>query len=181
VLRSLEELLGYKLWARDGHMGEVEDFFFNEEDWKIRYMVVDTGPWIFGREVLISLEALGQPVWASRTFPVQLTRAQVETSPSADLAKPVSREYEERIHEHYRWPAYWRMNVALPGYPTHIPPEAFARQEEAEKANREDEKRNPPAQRKRTARLSSQGSRRPGWQGDGFHRRGRRLAAALSM
>jgi len=138
LLRSLAELLGYKLWAKDGHMGEVRDFLFSDEDWKIRYMVVDTGPWILGREVLISLEALGQPVWASKTFPVDLTREQVKTSPDVDLAKPVSRQYEERIHQHYRWPAYWRMNVSLPGYPTHIPPQVFAKQEEEDVESEEE-------------------------------------------
>ena len=138
MLRSLEELLGYKLWAKDGHMGEVRDFLFNEEDWRVRYMVVNTGPWILGREVLISLHALGQPVWASKTFPVDLTCEEVKTSPGVDLAKPVSRQYEEEIHQHYRWPAYWRMNVALPGYPTHIPPQVFARQEEAEADDEEE-------------------------------------------
>lgn len=138
MLRSLEELLGYKLWAKDGHMGKVYDFLFNDEDWRVRYMIVDTGPWIFGRQVLISLQALGQPVWSSKTFPVELTREQVKTSPDVDLAKPVSRQYEEKIHQHYRWPAYWRMNTALPGYPTLIPPAVFARQEETDNENDED-------------------------------------------
>lgn len=138
MLRSLEELLGYKLWAKDGHMGKVHDFLFNDEDWRVRYMIVDTGPWIFGRQVLISLQALGQPVWASKSFPVDLIREQVKTSPDVDLAKPVSRQYEEKIYQHYRWPAYWRMNTALPGYPTLIPPPAFARQEETDNENDED-------------------------------------------
>lgn len=138
MLRSLKELLGYKLSAKDGHIGEVNDFLFSDEDWVIRYMVVDTGPWILGRKVLISLEALGQPVWASRTFPVNLTREQVKSSPDVDLAKPVSREYEERIHQYYSWPAYWRMSVSVPGYPVHIPPPAFARRVEAEKEQEEE-------------------------------------------
>jgi stress response protein YsnF len=139
VLRSLEELLGYKLWAQDGHIGEVHDFLFSDEDWMVRYMFVDTGPWILGREVLISLQALGQPVWASQTFPVDLTREQVKTSPGVNLAKPVSRQYEERIRQHYHWPAYWRMNAALPGYPTHIPPQVFAgHEEEVDNENEEE-------------------------------------------
>ena len=126
MLRSLKELLGYQLLAKDGQIGKVHDFLFSDEDWKIRYMVVDTGPWILGRKVLISLNALGQPVWASETFPVNLTREQVETSPDVDLAKPVSRRYEEILHQHYQWAKYWSMSTALPGTPAYIPRQAFA-------------------------------------------------------
>jgi hypothetical protein len=129
MFRSLKELLGYQLLAKDGHMGKVHNFLFNDEDWNIRYLVVDTGPWILGRKVLISLLALGQPVWASETFPVDLTREQVKTSPDVDLAKPVSRQYEESLFKHYSWPAYWSMNTTIPGPPAYVSPLLFSQQE----------------------------------------------------
>ena len=127
MLRSLKELLGYELMAKDGHMGKVDDFFFNDEDWKIRYLVVDTGPWIFGKKVLISPSALMQPVWASETFPVSLSREEVKTSPDVDIAKPVSREYEEKLHEHYRWPVYWSIAPSASGTPMYLPPNMINR------------------------------------------------------
>jgi sporulation protein YlmC with PRC-barrel domain len=130
MFRSLKELLGYQLLAKDGHMGKVHNFLFNDEDWNIRYLVVDTGPWILGRKVLISLLALGQPVWASETFPVDLTREQVKTSPDVDLAKPVSRQYEESLFKHYSWPAYWSMNTTIPGPPAYVSPLLFSKQED---------------------------------------------------
>lgn len=130
MFRSLKELLGYQLLAKDGHMGKVHNFLFNDEDWKIRYLVLDTGPWILGRKVLISLLALGQPVWASETFPVGLTREQVKTSPDVDLAKPVSRQYEERLFKHYSWPAYWSMNTTITGPPAYVSPLLFSKQED---------------------------------------------------
>ena len=122
MLRSLKELLGYELMAKDGHIGKVDDFFFNDEDWTVRYLVVDTGPWIFGRKVLITPQALLQPVWASETFPVDLTREEVKTSPDIDVAKPVSREYEEKLFEHYSWPGYWSMSPSASGRPMYFPP-----------------------------------------------------------
>jgi len=131
MLRSLEELLGYQLLAKDGHIGKVYNFLFDDESWRIRYMVVDTGPWILGRKVLITLAALGQPVWASETFPVNLTREKVKNSPDVDLAKPVSREYEEKLHQHYQWAEYWSMTTTIPGYPAYIPQRIFAEQEKA--------------------------------------------------
>jgi sporulation protein YlmC with PRC-barrel domain len=125
MFRSLKELLGYKLLARGGHLGKVHNFLFDDEDWKVRYLVVDTGPWILGRKVLISFESLGQPVWGGETFPIDLTREQVKNSPDVDLAKPVSRQYEEKLRQHYNWPAYWGIAAGIPGRAGYIPPQLF--------------------------------------------------------
>lgn len=132
MLRSLNELLGYELMARDDHMGKVHDFFFSDEDWTIRYLVVDTGPWIFGRKVLISPHALLQPVWASRSFPVNLTREEVKASPEVDFAKPVSREYEEELLAHYKWPSYWSITPSHVGQPFFTPPYLFATEDDSD-------------------------------------------------
>ena len=37
MLRSLKELLSYELLAKDGHMGNVHNFLFSDEDWKITW------------------------------------------------------------------------------------------------------------------------------------------------
>ena len=107
MLRSLKELFGYQLLAEDGDIGKVGDFLFDDEEWVIRYLVVDTGPWILGKRLLISTSALRQPDWSSRSFPVALTRKQVKNSPDIDTDRPVSRQQELELHLHYRWPLYW--------------------------------------------------------------------------
>jgi len=135
MLRSLKELIGYELLAKDGLMGKTHDFLFSDEDWRVHYLVVDTGPWVLGRKVLISLLALGQPVWASKTFPVGLTREQVKTSPDVDLAKSVSRQYEEKLNRHYNWSAYWGMAAAIPGRPAYIPSRVFSGNEGEERSD----------------------------------------------
>jgi hypothetical protein len=103
----------------DGDIGKVHEFYFGDLGWIIRYLVVDTGTWLPGRRVLLSPAALGQPDWKSRTFPVRLTRGQVEGSPSIDAAKPVSRQMESELHAYYGWPLYWSgmgTVAAAPGF-----------------------------------------------------------------
>lgn len=129
MLRSLNELLGYEIHAKDGQIGKVHNFLFNDEDWVVRYLVVDTGPWTFGRRVLITLAALSQPVQASGTFLVELARDQIKASPDVDLAKPISRQYEEELHRHYHLPEYWGMSIAMHGHPVYIPPGIFSEEE----------------------------------------------------
>lgn len=125
MLRSIKELLGYELMATDGEIGKVDDFLFSDDDWFIRYLVVDTGPWIFGRKVLIATDSLMQPVWDSKTFPVNLTREEVKNSPDMDLAKPVSRIHEEQLRSYYNWPVYWGALSSMPRAPMYIPPNLF--------------------------------------------------------
>lgn len=107
MLRSVKELHGYKILARDGEMGKVHEFLFDDEFWTIRYLVADTGSWLQQKLVLISPIALQQPDWSGRKFPVTLTKEQVENSPDIDKDKPVSRQHEIRLNRYYRWPLYW--------------------------------------------------------------------------
>ena len=94
MLRNVKDLRGYAIRATDGVIGKVDDFYFDDEDWGIRYLVVDTGSWLSGRKVLISPIAVGHAGWMARRLPVALTRAQVEHSPDIDTRKPVSRQHE---------------------------------------------------------------------------------------
>ena len=116
--RSVGQLTGCAVHAKDGEIGTVEEFYFDDHSWTVRYMIVNTGTWLSGREVLISTVALRKPAWKARAFPVNLTRRQVENSPGIDTAKPVSRQHESLLHEYYGWPIYWGVNPFMGvGYP----------------------------------------------------------------
>jgi len=105
--RRVHSLKGYTIHATDGELGKVDEFFFEDQSWTIRYLVVETGGWLSGRKVLISPVALGRPDWESRRFPVNLTMEQVQNSPDIDTEKPVSRQHEVELHGYYGWPSYW--------------------------------------------------------------------------
>jgi sporulation protein YlmC with PRC-barrel domain len=107
MLRSARELNGYTIQATDGEVGSVSDLLFDDEHWTVRYLVVDTGGWLPGREVLISPISFGRVDWSTRRFHVQLTRKQVEDSPGIEADMPVSRQHEGRFYGYYGWPVYW--------------------------------------------------------------------------
>ena len=50
--KSVKDLKGYAIGATDGDIGKVDDFYFDDESWTIRYLVADTGNWLLGRKVL---------------------------------------------------------------------------------------------------------------------------------
>lgn len=107
MLRSVLPLRGYRIEATDGLIGKVHDLFFDEVHWDVRYLVADTGGWLTGRQVLLSPAALGRPEWEHRTFPVALTKEQIEQSPDVSADQPVSRQLEKDVVDYFAWPVYW--------------------------------------------------------------------------
>src|SRR5690606_34910507 len=129
MLRSLDDIIGYRLSADDGRIGKVADFYFDDRDWTIRYLVADTGRWLPGRKVLISPMAIGYRDGEDRGGRVGLTQEQIEEGPSIAIDRPMSREEERRYAEHFGWPLYWELGTAwtMDELPP-IPPEDVRRE-----------------------------------------------------
>lgn len=107
MLRSLNKLRGFAIGTTEGEIGKVDSFLFDGSNWVVRYLVADTRKWLPGRKVLIAAAALDKPNWEERVFPVALTKDQVKNSPDIDVDKPVSRQREIELHQHYSWGPYW--------------------------------------------------------------------------
>jgi hypothetical protein len=90
--------IGFRIEATDGAIGEVDDFYFDEETWTLRYLVADTGRWLPSKRVLIAPEAFDELNWAMERFPVKLTQDQVKNSPDIAEDLPVSRQWETDLH-----------------------------------------------------------------------------------
>ena len=107
MLRTAKSLERFELRARDGNIGHVRDFYFDDRSWTVRYLVVETGSWLNSREVLISPASIGVADWQERFLPVDLSIQQVRNSPPIDTQQPVTPEQELQLTEYYNWPAYW--------------------------------------------------------------------------
>src|SRR6266508_1158056 len=101
------KMKGAAIIARDGSIGEVEDIYFDDEKWTVRYLVVKAGAWLFRRHVLISLISIKKVDEANNQVIVNLTRDQVKDSPDIDTQKPVSRRHETAFMDYYGYPYYW--------------------------------------------------------------------------
>ena len=102
-----KHLKDFVIRATDGELGTVEQLYFDDETWAIRYLVVDTGGWLGGRRVLISPMSVTRIDWDNARLDVALTKAQVEHSPAIDTHKPVSRQHEAAYLGYYGYPYYW--------------------------------------------------------------------------
>lgn len=107
MLIRIDRLHRYRLGALDGEIGRIKDCYFDDQNWAFRYLVADTGSWLPGRLVLLSPRAFGKLDHEGKVLRVNLTRQQIEGSPSIESHKPLSRQYEEKYHRYYDWPFYW--------------------------------------------------------------------------
>jgi len=107
MLREVKDMVGFTIAATDGDIGHVRDFYFDDEAWVIRYLIVETGTWLPNRKVLVSPMALRHPNREANSFPARLIREQVRNSPSIDTDRPVSRQHELQFYSYYGYPYYW--------------------------------------------------------------------------
>ena len=107
MLTNATHLKGFVIRATDGELGTVDQFYFDDETWAIRYLTVETGGWLGGRQVLISPISVVHTDWQAKRLDVALTKKQVENSPDIDTHKPVSRQHEAAYLGYYGYPYYW--------------------------------------------------------------------------
>ncbi len=107
MLRNIEELHGFTIGALDGDVGAVTDCYFDDISYTVRYVVVDTGRWLSERNMILSPMAFRAMDWEHRRIVAALTKAQVEESPDIDTQKPVSRQDETLLFDHYGYSPYW--------------------------------------------------------------------------
>ena len=107
MLINATEIEGYGIYATDGEIGGVKDFYFDDHYWAIRYLVADSGTIFPGREVLIAPHALLNTDKNQHQLHVELSRDQIRNSPPLVTDTPITRDYEQRYFGYFGWAPYW--------------------------------------------------------------------------
>lgn len=113
MLRKMNDLESYAICATDGRVGHVKNFYFDDDEWAVRYFVVETGSWLSNCKVLILPVAAGRPIQTRKVLPVSITKEQVRNSPDIHTDKPALRQHEVRYLGYYGQPSYWNMPHAV--------------------------------------------------------------------
>lgn len=100
-------LYGFSAVARDGTVGLVRDFIFDETSWQLRYVVVDSGEFVGNRTYLLAMGSVQQPDMQQSILRVNESRTKVFESPAVTTDLPLSRQYLVALHRFYEWPTYW--------------------------------------------------------------------------
>jgi hypothetical protein len=106
MLHKASRIRGTTVRATDGDVGQVEELYFDDDTWTIRFLVVDTGSWLMHRRVLIPPISIERP-WTIAGLLSTLTKEQIQHSPEVDSHPTMSRQDETRVLAHYGYPSYW--------------------------------------------------------------------------
>jgi uncharacterized protein YrrD len=100
-LRSTKEVTGYDMHATDGEIGKVEDFIVEDATWKIHFLVVKTGDWFSGINVLISPQSIKNVKWEEQKVTVNHSKDKMKNSPEFDVSQPIKDSYERSLNDYY--------------------------------------------------------------------------------
>jgi hypothetical protein len=106
-LRSVRDVTGYRIHAKDGDMGHVDDFLADCQSWIIRYVVVNTLNWLSGRKVIVAPQWIDKVSWENSKVDTQFSKDQIKNSPQYDESEPPDRKYEEELYKFYNRKNYW--------------------------------------------------------------------------
>jgi hypothetical protein len=107
MLRSARSLEEFVVDSPEGRVGKIEDTLFDDQSWTLRHFLVQSGPWLRERRLLISPYALFEVEPERKRIEITLSKSQIENSPDIDCEMPVSRQHEVELFKYYSWPFYW--------------------------------------------------------------------------
>ena len=124
MLRGAKDIQRHPIYAADGDVGDVEAFFFDDESWKVRYLVVRAGGFLVNRQVLLSPDFIAEVDRDAGLLHTALTKAQVENSPGIEADRPVADQQEVAYYGvNPYWGSGWEAAVppVVPTYPGAYP------------------------------------------------------------
>lgn len=119
--RSLKESSVFKIMTKDGKEGSVEDILFDETQWIVRYLETDFGSLFSSRRILIPRVFLKVYDWENKLFHTEITEAEIKNCPKPEDQLPISRKYEEALHEYYKFDPYWPVGYIGTPRSFHLP------------------------------------------------------------
>ena len=101
VCCSTHDVDGHDIQAKDGEIGNVDDFIIDDKTWAIRYLIINTHDWWPGKKVLVSPHWIERISWSESKVFVNLFRETIKQSPEYIEETLLTRDYEAGLHQHY--------------------------------------------------------------------------------
>ena len=95
---SATDIVGYSVEALDGSIGKIDEA---SHDAGSSYLVVDTGPWIFGRKVMLPAGVIRSVDSANETVFVNRTKDEIKDSPEYDETRREDNMFRDELGSYY--------------------------------------------------------------------------------
>jgi hypothetical protein len=98
---SKVDLTGYKVEASDGDIGKVDEATYEAGG---SFLVVDTGPWIFGKKVMLPAGVVRDIDPDTETIFVNLAKDEIKNAPEFDESRYHEESYRSELGDYYGRP-----------------------------------------------------------------------------
>ncbi|MCF3942003.1 PRC-barrel domain-containing protein [Oceanobacillus alkalisoli] len=105
----------YNIDATDGEMGKIKDIYIDDNDWKIRYAIVDTRKWLPERKVLLPPSIFIGVNPENESMEVEYDKSTIKNSPPVPEGTDLTRDKENQLFKYFGWTRYWSDDVILSG------------------------------------------------------------------
>ena len=92
------DLTGYKVEALDGDIGKIDEATY---DTGTSYVVVDTGPWIFGKKVMLPASVIDRVEPTDEQVFVNRTKDEIKNAPEFDEDRHDDDAYRTELGSYY--------------------------------------------------------------------------------
>jgi len=92
------DIVGFDIEATDGGIGKIDEATY---DVGSSYVVVDTGPWIFGKKVMLPAGVIQRVDLDSQTLIVDRTKDEIKNSPEFDENMYRDESYRTQLGSYY--------------------------------------------------------------------------------
>jgi hypothetical protein len=108
---SGQDITGFEIEALDGEIGKVD-----EATWDVgsSYLIVDTGPWIFGRKVMLPAGVVSAVDHDNKRVFVERTKDQIKNAPEFDASRLADMKYREDLDRYYGEGPGWYETDKMP-------------------------------------------------------------------
>lgn len=104
---GFKDLRNFRVETKDGKRASVKDIYFDDEKFAVRYLILNSGPWKFGKKVLVSPFLVEKVEAASGWIMLKIDREGLGLCPEIDENQPISREMERQYSDRLFLPYYW--------------------------------------------------------------------------
>lgn len=105
---NFKQLTSSHINASDGELGKVNDVYFDDRHWAIRFLVVDVHPWLASsQKFLLSPIALINFNVKEAEVKVSMSKQMIENCPKVEEHEAVSREFEKKYFDYFGYGYYW--------------------------------------------------------------------------
>lgn len=103
-LRSVNEVLGYQVEAKNGAVGYIDDLIIDLQQWTINYLVIDTGSLLSSKTVLVAASWIDEFAWSVSKVFVNLTKESIEEGPEYSPNTPINSDLKQQLYDFHGRP-----------------------------------------------------------------------------